>query len=70
MPSCDGSNCGACACSVNNCTVSKEELENIEKELNKTKRKLKKVLNENKKLRNILVNRELSKSTRKKRKLS
>ena len=62
MPSCNGSNCGACACSS-----PKEDCDETKAELRKVEKRLRKVLKENERLRITLE--EITKlKTRKPRK--
>ena len=58
MPSCDGSNCGACS----NCEASGAEKrsQRLEKELLVVRRKLDAYISENKKLRDIIIKKELN----------
>ena len=51
MPSCDGANCGACAC---DCSVDAQNLKAIKRELKELKAKLSRVIKRNKELEKIV----------------
>ena len=61
MPSCDGSNCGACSSA---CGVSESDYDAVVIQLAETKKKLAKALDANKRLKSI-KNKRCSKSKRK-----
>lgn len=54
MPSCDGSNCGACACNRDiEYKVSDKDIDEKDETIKELKAQLKKALSENRKLRRV-----------------
>ena len=62
MPSCDSPSMGACAC---NCSIEKKDCKEKDNEIKALRKKLRKALQENRRLKDILAEREIRKSFRK-----